>query len=82
MKTGMLWFDNSPKTALSEKVFEAVAYYIKKYGQRPNMCLVNPVMLPEGQIQIDGIMVLPWRTITPGHLWIGEENDGTDQPAL
>jgi len=82
MKFGMLWFDNNPKTALSEKVSEAIAYYFKKYGQQPNTCLVNPAMLPEGQLQIGEITVRTWRTITPGHLWIGEEKHGTDQPEI
>ena len=42
MNTGMLWFDNDPKTALSAKIERAVEYYYKKYGRKPNLCLIHP----------------------------------------
>jgi hypothetical protein len=71
MKTGMLWFDNDPKTALDQKVEQAADYFRKKYGQNPDLCLVHPSMLAESQHQAGPVTVRPWRTITPGHLWIG-----------
>lgn len=71
MKTGMLWFDNDPKTALDQKVEQAADYFRKKYGQIPDLCLVHPSMLAESQHQAGPVTVRPWRTITPGHLWIG-----------
>jgi hypothetical protein len=72
MNTGMLWFDNDPKTALDQKVAEAADYFRKKYGQTPDLCLVHPSMLAEEtQRQAGKITVRPWRTVTPGHLWIG-----------
>lgn len=71
MKTGMLWFDNDPKTALDQKVEQAADYFRKKYGQIPDLCLVHPSMLTESQHQAGPVTVRPWRTITPGHLWIG-----------
>lgn len=46
MKTGMLWFDNDPKTNLAAKIIRAVEYYTKKYGRVPNLCLIHPSMLP------------------------------------
>ena len=80
MKTGMLWFDNDPKTTLAAKVIMAVAYYAEKYGRVPNLCLVNPVAL-EGHAPISpdlgGVVVRPYRSVLPGHLWIGvEEHNG------
>ena len=49
MRTGMLWFDNDPKTDLPTKVLRAAAYYQKKYGCSPNLCFVHPTMIkPEG----------------------------------
>lgn len=71
MNTGMLWFDNDPKTGLDQKVKQAADYFRKKYGQIPDLCLVNPSMLTEPQHQAGNISVRPWRTIAPGHLWIG-----------
>lgn len=73
MNTGMLWFDNNPKTALVQKVQEAADYFQKKYGKTPDLCLVNPAMLAESQMQAGAIIVRPWKTVTPGHLWIGVE---------
>lgn len=71
MNTGMLWFDNDPKTALDQKVEEAANYFRKKYGQSPDLCLVHPSMLAEVQHKTGQVTVRPWRTVTPGHLWIG-----------
>jgi hypothetical protein len=46
MNTGMLWFDNDPKTALTAKIERAVDYYRHKYGRDPNLCLIHPSVLP------------------------------------
>jgi hypothetical protein len=71
MITGMMWFDNDPKTALIDKVTHAAKYYKSKYGQAPDVCLVNPGMMPESFTQPERIQVRPMRTVLPGHLWIG-----------
>jgi hypothetical protein len=47
MNTGMLWFDNDPKTTLTTKIERAVDYYRHKYGRDPNLCLIHPSMLPQ-----------------------------------
>jgi hypothetical protein len=71
MNVGMLWFDNNPKTALLAKVHEAAEHYRAKYGRMPDLCLVNPAMLPEQQLQEDKILIRPLRSILPGHFWLG-----------
>jgi hypothetical protein len=71
MKTGMLWFDNDPKTGLNQKVQQAADYFRNKYGQNPDLCLVHPSMLPEDQQVTGAVTIRSWRTVTPGHLWIG-----------
>jgi hypothetical protein len=73
MNTGMMWFDNDPKTALPDKVARAAEYYRSKYGHSPDVCLVNPGMLPQPVLQTGRIQVRPMRTVLPGHLWIGVE---------
>lgn len=70
MKAGMLWFDNDPKKDLTKKIAEAVRYYRTKYGQTPNLCMVNPSALGE-EVKFDGVMVKSYRPVLPGHLWIG-----------
>lgn len=70
MQTGMLWFDNDPKTGLAAKIERAADYYRQKYGQIPDLCLVHPSML--GQEQPPGkIAIRPYRPVLPGHLWLG-----------
>ena len=82
MNTGMLWFDNDPKTALTTKIEKAVDYYRHKYGRDPNLCLIHPSMMESlasaggaGENPQNGkIMVRPYRPVLPGHLWIGIED--------
>jgi hypothetical protein len=76
MNTGMMWFDNDPKTSLDVKIQQAADYYRHKYGRTPDLCLVNPGMLEKTQSQADSrqagkILVRPLRSVLPGHLWIG-----------
>jgi len=73
MNTGMLWFDNDPKTALAVKIERAVDYYRKKYGRVPNLCLINPGMVEKETPKGVKITVRPYRPVLPGHLWIGIE---------
>lgn len=71
MFTGMMWFDNDPKTTLADKVHQAAEYYRSKYGRIPDLCLVNPNMLPESEAQEGKIHIRSLRSVLPGHLWIG-----------
>ncbi len=73
MNTGMLWFDDS-KTTLGNKITKAIAYYKNKYGLTPNLCLVNPKMLENQQLDIEGLNIRPYRPVLPGHIWIGVED--------
>ena len=71
MQAGMMWFDNDKKTTLAAKVNKAAAYYRKKYGRSPNLCMVNPKMLDE-KAKLEGkITIRPYHPIVTGHLWIG-----------
>jgi hypothetical protein len=71
MKTGMLWFDNDPKTDLTAKITRAASYYQKKYGQNPDLCYVHPSMLAETLLSASGIEVRPNQMMLPHHIWIG-----------
>jgi hypothetical protein len=74
MNTGMLWFDNDPKTALTAKIERAVEYYHKKYGHKPNLCLIHPNSLESENPKAGKITIRPYRPVLPGHLWIGVED--------
>ena len=71
MQAGMLWFDNDKKTTLTAKVKEAADYYRKKYGRSPDLCMVNPSMIPEKKPESGKIAIRSYQPILPGHLWIG-----------
>ena len=75
MNAGMLWFDNDPKTALTAKIERAVDYYQKKYGCKPNLCLINPNALNGEKPTIKTMTIRPYRPVLPGHLWIGVEDN-------
>ncbi len=71
MKTGMLWFDNDPKTDLETKIIKAAKYYQNKYGQHPNLCFVHPSMLDQKKQSPAGFEIRPSNKILPNHLWLG-----------
>ena len=72
MNTGMLWFDNDPQTELPEKVQRAADYYRRKYGTRPNLCLVNPSALDGEKAAGAAIEVEGEAGIQPHHFWVGQ----------
>ncbi|MFN3491459.1 MAG: hypothetical protein ACK40V_04480 [Anaerolineales bacterium] len=76
MHTGLLWFDNDPKTTLSVKIQKAMEYYFKKFGRKPDLCLVHPSMLEANQKQFEfgKLIVRSYRPIMPGHFWVGVED--------
>lgn len=76
MHTGMLWFDNDPQTTLSVKIQKAMDYYRRKFGLVPDLCLVHPSMYESDQKQLEfgKLTIRPYRTVMPGHLWIGIED--------
>lgn len=70
MNIGMLWQDKSP---LMERVQHAVQYYQKKYGRKPDTAFVNPRLLTDRQLEVDGVEVRPMR-LPILLLWIGVED--------
>ena len=74
MNYGMLWFDNDPKTDLSHKVNRAAAYYLKKYGENPDVCFVNPEMMTEKKLDGGKVVIKSNPAILPHHIWIGKNS--------
>lgn len=72
MHTGMLWFDDT-KVLLSVKIQKAADYYFKKYGRKPDLCLVHPSMIEKSET-VGEITIRPYRPVLPGHIWIGVED--------
>lgn len=74
METGMLWFDDSNRS-LQEKVKTAVAYYLEKYEESPNLCAVHPSMLPDGDTSVESIEVRGATAVMPHHFWLGIDHE-------
>jgi len=72
----MLWLDTDKQRSLEEKVIRAAAYYEAKYGQRPELCLVNFGELP-AERQVASIQVRPASNIIAHHFLLG-----MDRPLL
>jgi hypothetical protein len=82
MHTGLMWFDNDPRTTLTVKIQKATDYYKRKFGRLPDLCLVSPGMLGENQLDAalehgGKITIRPYRPVLPGHLWIGIEEQNS-----
>jgi hypothetical protein len=70
----MLWYDNS-QTSLDVKIQKAAAYFHKKYGRTPDLCLVHSNMLKDEKPRDEKITIRPYRPVLPGHIWIGIEDN-------
>ena len=70
MNVGMLWLDDDKHLSLDEKIQRAAEYYRNKYGQAPNICLVNQTML-EAEKKVGPIQVRPVQNILRNHFWVG-----------
>lgn len=72
MDMGMLWFDDNPAITIADKVTRAAMYYASKYGRKPTICFVNPVMLSgESMEKSAGVEIRTSRTILRHHFWLG-----------
>jgi hypothetical protein len=76
VEIGLLWFDDSKRKTLEEKVGEAKAAYCAKSrfeGNTPDTCFVHHTMLPEGQeaVRMNGVQIVASPTIPLHHLLIG-----------
>jgi len=67
----MFWFDNNPRTDLTQKVTRAAAHYQTKYGHAPNLCIVHPDMVKPDMLRVEGVMVRASRAVLLNHFWIG-----------
>lgn len=74
MVTGMLWFDNDPKSDLNSKILRAVDFYQKKYGTKPDLCFVHPTMIKTDGNGRAGIEIRTNPRVLPHHFWIGKND--------
>lgn len=70
MNIGMLWLDADGHRTFIEKVNRAVDYYKNKYGQEPDLCIVNNSIkdIPD---QIGSVRIEKAKNVLEHHFWIG-----------
>ncbi len=80
MNVGMLWLDTDKQRSLEEKVVRAAAFYEAKYGQRPELCLVNRSELSVEK-QVASIQVRPAANIIAHHFLLGMDRAASEPDA-
>ena len=65
----LLWYDDTKKKATEEKILEGVQRYKERFGENPNVCLVNPSQAVNAQ----GLIIRPTAHVRPNYYWIGVE---------
>lgn len=87
MMHGLLWFDNDPKTSLTQKIQAALVAYKQKSESRnqrgdyglptAELCLINPKNAEgldlENVSKDCGLVVRAFRGVMSNHFWIGAE---------
>jgi hypothetical protein len=72
MKVGMLWFDEDSTRSLAVRITRAAEYYQRKYGARPNLCMVHPqTMAQEEEASHEGLKVCSSKAVLPNYFWLG-----------
>jgi hypothetical protein len=71
MKTGLLWFDDSPGVPLADKLGHAVRRYREKFGRRPNVCYMHPSTMTDASAAPAEVRVVTSTNVQPNHFWVG-----------
>lgn len=82
MRQGLLWFDNTPKKAINDKIYDAVKRYRKKYGVDTDMVYVNAMQISDVNLddeRLKGVTVKE-RIYTPlNYVWLGRVSEGKEK---
>ncbi|MDQ5825310.1 MAG: hypothetical protein M3441_14045 [Chloroflexota bacterium] len=62
------WFDDTPKKSTADKLEEAVERYLAKFGEKPDLCLVNQ----KDATTYKGLDVRVVEYVRPNHFWVGK----------
>jgi len=73
----LVWFDDSSKTPVVDKIRAAIAAYVERFQARPNLVLVNVL----DYMELADVRVRHERTIQPNTFWVGRE-DTTALPTI
>ena len=62
------WFDDTPKKSAADKLEEAVERYQVKFGEAPDLCLVNQ----KDATTYPNVEVKVVEYVRPNHFWVGQ----------
>ncbi len=66
------WFDDDRKKTAKTKIEEAIERYVAKFGENPNLCLLNQADMTN----YDGLEVKVVSYVRPNHFWVGRAEPG------
>ena len=64
------WFDDNPKKTPAEKISEARAAYVARFGTAPNIILVNEA----DWVEVAGVVIRTEGYIRRNNFWVGWED--------
>ncbi len=64
------WFDDTPRKSATSKIEEAVERYIAKFGEEPDLCLLNEANATEYK----DLEIKVVEYVRPNHFWVGKED--------
>ena len=64
-----VWYDDSPKKPIVEKIQEAIAAYVTRFAIQPTLLLVNVA----DHMEFTNLLVRTERTIQPNTFWLAYE---------
>lgn len=65
----LIWYDDSSKTPVVDKIQAAMVAYVARFKMDPNLVLVNTV----DRTEMADMLVRCERTVPPNTFWIGRE---------
>jgi hypothetical protein len=71
MRSGLLWFDDSPSVPLATKIERAMQRYRERVGHSPNVCYVHPKTLAGADGMPARLRVVESTTIQPNYFLVG-----------
>jgi hypothetical protein len=63
----LVWYDDSSKTPVADKIQAAIAAYIVRFKTHPSLVLVNAV----DHMERADVLVRSERTVQPNSFWVG-----------
>lgn len=69
----LAWFDDHPKKETRYKISEAIYAYEDRFGQRPNVVLVNATQVLGDSELVEGVKLEVRPYVRKHNFWVGME---------